>query len=61
MRTSNKVFTTGAHLEAMFVLGQWRWIVVGFEDDTFGDDGELVNIYSYADTEEELFYEDDEE
>jgi len=65
MRTSNKVFTTGAHLYPLLVAfengnKQWRWVVSRFEDDSFGDDGEPVDIYAYADTEEKLFVPEDE-
>lgn len=55
---SSKVFATGVHLQAIEVeingKKQWRWIVVGFEDDTYFD-GETIDVYDYADSFEGLF------
>jgi hypothetical protein len=55
---SSKVFATGVHLQAFEVeingKKQWRWIAVGFEDDSYYD-GEAIDIYDYADSFEGLF------
>ncbi len=37
------VFATGAHIEAVEFGGEWRWIVTGFEDDTFFD-GKILEV-----------------
>lgn len=52
------IFSTGVYLQAVEVeingRKQWRWIAVGFEDDTFFN-GQLVDIYDYADNFDDLF------
>ena len=49
---SDKIFATGVHLkpEKVVINGieQWRWIAVGFEDDSYFD-GEVISINEYAD------------
>lgn len=53
----NKIFATGVHLQALQIdidgNMQWRWIAVGFEDDTFFN-GKNIDVYDYANTFEEL-------
>lgn len=55
---SSKIFATGVHLQAIEVeingQKQWRWVVVGFEDDTYFD-GEVIDVYDYANSFEGLF------
>lgn len=55
---TDKIFTTGAYLKAIECIidgrKQWRWVVVGFEDDTYFN-GEIVDIQDYADSFEDLF------
>lgn len=57
MNNRDVVFTIGAFLKAEKVkinnIEQWRWIVVGFEDDTYFD-GELINPVEYAEQFEDL-------
>jgi hypothetical protein len=57
---SSKIFSTGVHLQAVEVeingKKQWRWIAVGFEDDTYFD-GEIIDVNDYANTFEGLFKE----
>lgn len=52
------VFATGVHLQAIEVeingQKQWRWIAVGFEEDSYFN-GETVDIHPYANAFEELF------
>jgi len=51
------IFSTGVFLkpDKCIINGkeQWRWIAVGFEDDSYLD-GERVDVYDYADTLEGL-------
>jgi hypothetical protein len=55
---TSKIFATGVHLQAVEVeingKKQWRWVVVGFEDDTYFD-GKIIDVYDYANSFEELF------
>ncbi|MDX1902574.1 MAG: hypothetical protein SFU27_00325 [Thermonemataceae bacterium] len=55
---SSKVFATGVYLQAIEVeingKKQWRWVAVGFEDDTYFD-GKTIDIYDYANSFEGLF------
>lgn len=59
---SSKVFATGVHLQAIEVeinnQKQWRWVAVGFEDDTYFD-GKAIDIYDYAASFEKLFKDTD--
>lgn len=47
----DKIFATGVFLQAIEVeingMKQWRWIAVGFEDDTYFD-GKTIDVYDYA-------------
>lgn len=56
---NDTIFTTGAHLRAFEVeingKKQWRWIVVGQEDDAYHDDDDVIDVYDYADTFDGLF------
>lgn len=49
---TDKIFATGVFLQpvkcAINNIEQWRWIAVGFEDDSFYD-GEIINPNEYAD------------
>ncbi len=55
---TDKVFATGVFLkpEKCTINGkeQWRWVVVGFEDDSFHK-GEIIDLYDYAESFEGLF------
>ena len=46
------IFSTGVHLQAVrcAINGkeQWRWVAVGFEDDSYLD-GKVINPTEYAD------------
>ena len=54
---TDKIFATGVFLQpakcTINGVEQWRWIAVGFEDDSYYD-GEVIDIYDYADTLEGL-------
>lgn len=54
------VFTTGAHIEAVEFDGEYRWIVTGFEDDTYFD-GKLLNINDSAEYSDDLVTLDDDD
>lgn len=45
MKDNDTVYTTGAYLQRIFVaeLGEYRWIVTGFEDDTYYD-GNYIDL-----------------
>ena len=53
-----KIFTTGAFLEAIEVeidgKKQWRWLATSFEDEIFLD-GESTEVYTYANSQDGLF------
>jgi hypothetical protein len=55
---NSTVFATGVFLQAIEVeingKKQWRWVAVGFEDDTYFD-SKTINIYDYANSFEGLF------
>jgi hypothetical protein len=55
--SKDKIFATGVHLQAVQIeingIKQWRWVAVGFEEDTFFN-GECIEVYDYANTFEEL-------
>ncbi len=40
-------FATGAYIEAVEFDGEWRWIVTGFEDDTFFE-GRVLEVNWHA-------------
>ena len=54
---ADKIFATGVFLQPIeCVLNgkkQWRWVAVGFEDDSYYN-GKSIDIYDYADTLEGL-------
>lgn len=58
---SATIFTTGAYLRAFEVeingIKQWRWIVVGQEDEAYYD-GNPIDIFDYANSFEGLFQEE---
>ena len=47
----DKIFATGVFLQPVTCVingkAQWRWVAVGFEDDSFLD-GEIVDPVEYA-------------
>lgn len=51
------IFSTGVYLEAVKCVingnEQWRWVAVGFEDDSFFD-GDIINPIEYASEAEKL-------
>jgi len=53
----DKIFATGVFLQPVKCtinqVEQWRWVAVGFEDDSYYD-GNVIDIYDYADTLEGL-------
>ncbi|HPO63192.1 MAG TPA: hypothetical protein PK762_08920 [Candidatus Kapabacteria bacterium] len=63
---NDKIYATGVYLQPVKAIingiEQWRWVAVGFEDDSFFD-GETISVYDYADTLEGLINEnfDDDE
>ena len=54
----DKIFSTGVHLKPIECIingeKQWRWVAVGFEDETFFE-GEIIDVYDFADSFEGLF------
>ena len=52
LNKNDKIFSTGVHLKPIECIindeKQWRWIAVGFEDDTYFD-GEIIDVLDYAD------------
>ena len=61
---TNKIFATGVFLQpakcTINGIEQWRWVAVGFEDDSYYD-GEVIDIYDYADNLEGLIGNSEEE
>ncbi len=61
---NSKIFSNGVFLQAFEVeidgIKQWRWIAVGFEDDSYFD-GQIIDIYDYANSFEGLIAEEEEE
>lgn len=59
MKTKNQmtIFSTGVHLQAVECSinerKQWRWVAVGFEDESFMN-GEAINPIEYAEKQEGL-------
>ena len=57
MKENDKIYATGVFLkpEKCIINGkeQWRWIAVGFEDDSYLD-GNSIDIYDYSETLEGL-------
>ena len=51
------IFSTGVHLQAIKCTidgdEQWRWVAVGFEDESFFD-GETINPVEYANESKDL-------
>jgi hypothetical protein len=51
------IFSTGVHLQpAECIINgekQWRWVAVGFEDESFMD-GKEINPIEYAKEQEDL-------
>ncbi len=61
---TDKIFATGVFLQPVKCTidgkEQWRWVAVGFEDDSFFD-GEIVNPNEYAESVGDLIIADSEE
>ena len=57
LNEGDSLFTTGAFIKPIKVKinnqEQWRWIVTSFDDQTFND-GNEIDIYSYANSLESL-------
>jgi len=53
----DKIFATGVFLQPVNCIingkAQWRWVAVGFEDDSFFD-GEIINPVEYGANVEDL-------
>jgi hypothetical protein len=50
-----KLYTTGAYVRPeQRPDGQWQWVVAGFVDDTFDEDGRSVSVPELAATLEVL-------
>ena len=51
------IFSTGVHLQSVECLidskKQWRWVAIGFEDESFLN-GRAINPIEYGDNENEL-------
>lgn len=56
-KMNTTIFTTGATLQAVEVkingVKQWRWVVIGFEDDSF-QNGKTIDVCEYADDQKGL-------
>ena len=54
---ADKIFATGVFLQPVKCtinsIDQWRWVAVGFEDDSFFD-GEIINPIEYAESISDL-------
>lgn len=54
---TDKIFATGVFLQPVKCTinekEQWRWVTVGFEDDSFYN-GEAINPNEYGESVEEL-------
>ena len=51
------IYSTGVHLQAVECIihgnKQWRWVAVGFEEESFLN-GEAINPIEYAQKQEKL-------
>lgn len=60
---TDKIFATGVFLKPVNCTidgkEQWRWVAVGFEDDSYFN-GERIDIFDYADALEDLIAENKE-
>ena len=54
---TKEIFSTGVFLESVECIvnsqKQWRWVAVGFEDDSFMN-GKIINPVEYADKQKNL-------
>jgi hypothetical protein len=61
IKSKDIFFSTGVNLQAFEVeingKKQWRWVAVGFEEDTYFN-GENIDINDYADSFEGLINND---
>lgn len=59
MKVKNRtvIFSTGVHLQSVLCvideMKQWRWVAIGFEDDSFLN-GKAINPIEYADKQDDL-------
>ncbi len=59
MKTKSQImiFSTGVHLQSVrctiYGKKQWRWVAVGFEDESFLN-GKIINPIEYAEKEKYL-------
>lgn len=57
MENSKIIFSTGVHLQSVECVidgkKQWRWVAVGFEDESFLD-GKAINPLEYAEKQKIL-------
>lgn len=59
MKTKSQItiFSTGVHLQSVECVingkKQWRWVAVGFEDESFLN-GEAINPIEYSEKQEDL-------
>lgn len=59
MKTKNQttIFATGVHLQSIKCVingkEQWRWVAIGFEDESFLN-GKAINPIEYAERQENL-------
>jgi len=55
--SEDKIFATGVFLQPVKCVingkEQWRWVAVGFEDDSYLN-GEVISPIEYADSIEEM-------
>lgn len=60
---NDKIYATGVFLQPVKCVinnkEQWRWVAVGFEDETYFD-GNFINVFDYSDTFEGLFAQEEE-
>ena len=57
IKNQTTIFSTGVHLQVVECvingIKQWRWVAVGFEDESFLN-GETINPIEYAEKQENL-------
>ena len=60
MNQNITIFSIGTHLQAVECIidgiKQWRWVAIGFEDESFLN-GKAINPIVYADSDNELIEE----
>jgi hypothetical protein len=53
MADNECIYTTGAYIERTLIDGVWRWVVTGFEDDTYKN-GMWIHVNVESNTKENL-------